>query len=225
MLLQKFGITLKRLTIDDLELVRQMRNSEDISRFMNYREHITQEMQIDWFKSIDNTNNFYFIIEYLGDKIGLVNDKDIDWVNKTSEGGLFIWDNRYRNSFIPLFVSVCIIEMAFYILNWEKSIIKVLRSNKQAIDYNFRLGFTILNETDEETIQMILTRENYELKARKLTEAAITLNPDCSGMVLILEPDDFRSGIAGFVEELLVEAPVKYDLKEDGNNTVYTQRF
>ena len=225
MYLQKFGITLKRLVIEDIELIRQMRNSEDINRFMNYRDYITPEMQLDWFKRIDNINNFYFIIEYQGDKIGLVNDKDIDWKNKTSEGGLFIWDKRYRNSFIPLFVSVCVIEMSFYVLNWEKSIIKVLKSNKQAIDYNKRLGFVIYDDFDEGTIQMILTRESYETKAKKLTEAAMTLNPDSSAMILTLEPNDFQTGLAGFIEDLLQKAPVKYDIKTENNNVFYIQRI
>lgn len=221
MYLQKFGITLRRLGTADLELVREMRNSDGISRFMLYKQHITCEMQQKWFKSIDNTNNFYFIIEYLGEKIGLVNDKDIDWENKTSEGGLFIWDERYRNSIIPLFVSVCIIEMAFYVLNWEKSVIKVLKSNKQAVDYNLKLGFIIQNDFDDQTVQMVLTRENYELKAKKLTEAAMTLNQGCSDMILTLEPDDFKSGLASFIEKLLLSSPEKLIKKQDGMNKLY----
>jgi RimJ/RimL family protein N-acetyltransferase len=224
MLLQKFGLILRRLEQNDIELVRQMRNSESISRFMMYREHITPEMQLKWFKSINNTNNFYFIIEYLGEKIGLVNDKNIDWIRKTSEGGLFIWEERYRNSIIPLLVSVCIIEMAFYVLNWEKSEVIVLKSNQQAIDYNLRLGFIIQDESENEIVKMVLTRENYELKAKKITEAAITLNQENSDMILTLEPQDFKSGLALFIERLLENSPAKLEQNIEGESKVYIHR-
>jgi RimJ/RimL family protein N-acetyltransferase len=224
MYLQKFGITLRRLQKNDIELVRQKRNSEDISRFMMYREHITQEMQLNWFNTINNTNNFYFIIEYLGEKIGLVNDKNIDWNKKTSEGGLFIWEERFRNSMIPLLVSVCIIEMAFYVLNWEKSEVVVLKSNKQAIDYNLSLGFIIQNAADSNIIKMVLTRENYEVKAKKLTEAALILNQGNSDMILTLEPQDFNSGLAIFIENLLEKSPVRLEQKTEGKNKIFIHR-
>ncbi len=225
MYLQKFGITLRRLEKSDIELVRKKRNSENINRFMLYKEYITPKMQLNWFNTINNTNNFYFIIEYLGEKIGLVNDKNIDWDKKTSEGGLFIWDERYINSMIPLLVSLCIIEMAFYVLNWEKSEVTVLKSNRQALNYNLSLGFLIQNETENEFVKMVLTKENYNIKAKKLAKAAITLNQESSDMILTLEPVDYETGLAQFIEDLLNNSAVKLEHKTEGKNKIYIRRY
>ncbi len=60
MIIKGFAVTLSRLTIDDIELVRQWRNSETVRQFMEFREEITPEMQIKWFKSIDNEINNYY---------------------------------------------------------------------------------------------------------------------------------------------------------------------
>ena len=94
MKLQKYGITLERLTESDIELVRKYRNSAEIKNFMQFRKRITRSMQKKWFESIDNYLNYYFIIIYDGKKIGLINIKNIDWVKNTdvSESGLFLWD-------------------------------------------------------------------------------------------------------------------------------------
>ena len=101
MKLSKYGITLARLREEDTELVRQWRNSPQITQFMEYREYITPEMQQDWFKSIDNFDNFYFVIEYEGKKIGLINSSKIEWDTVSSEGGIFLWDEQYYETFVP----------------------------------------------------------------------------------------------------------------------------
>ena len=75
---RKYGITLTRLREDDIELVRKWRNSPGIQQYMEYREFITEEMQKKWFESINNLQNFYFIIEYENKKIGLINTSNID---------------------------------------------------------------------------------------------------------------------------------------------------
>lgn len=79
MIITKKNIHFYRLKEEDIELVRHWRNHPSIQKHMVYRERITAEMQKEWFKTIDNNLNLYFIIEYKGKKIGLINGKDIDW--------------------------------------------------------------------------------------------------------------------------------------------------
>jgi len=86
----KYGITLERLREEDIELVRQWRNSDPVRLNMKYREIISPEKQREWFNSINNVNFHYVIIQYRGEKIGLLNDKNIDWETLTSETGIFI---------------------------------------------------------------------------------------------------------------------------------------
>jgi len=95
MKLSKYGIVLDRLRQEDIELVRSWRNSPMISQFMEFREQITPEMQKEWFKSVDNIENFYFVVVYQGKKIGLINSSNVQWATVSSEGGIFLWDEAY----------------------------------------------------------------------------------------------------------------------------------
>jgi UDP-4-amino-4,6-dideoxy-N-acetyl-beta-L-altrosamine N-acetyltransferase len=206
MRISKYGITLIRLTEDDLELLRTKRNSAEVNAYMEYREYITQEMQTAWYSTINNSNNFYYIIEYKSEKIGLVNDKNIDWEHKISEGGLFIWDARYVNSIVPLLVSYLVIEIAFYVLGWDKSFIKVLRSNKRAVDFNSSLGFTILDdEADVDYLLMMLTRKQFEQKANKLKKVISHL-PSNERILLSFDKHDDLNGTRTSVEKILTYA-------------------
>ena len=95
MIVRKGDYVFRRLTREDIELVRNWRNSELISQYMEYKEYITPEMQLKWFRSIDNFFNLYFIIEYKGQKIGVINGKDIDWEERSMETGVFIGEKKY----------------------------------------------------------------------------------------------------------------------------------
>ena len=173
---------------------------------MHFREYITPEMQEEWFKSINNANNFYYIIEYKSEKIGLVNDKNIDWENKISEGGLFIWENKCLNSIVPMLVSYLMIEIAFYILGWDRTFIKVIKSNKRAIDFNTALGFTIFNEEKElDYLLMRLTREQFEEKAEKLRQVMDRL-PSNEKILLSFDQGDQLNGTQKSVEKILTYA-------------------
>ena len=59
----KYGITLERLREEDIELVRQWRNSDPVRLNMKYQELITPEKQREWFNSINNVNFHYVMIQ------------------------------------------------------------------------------------------------------------------------------------------------------------------
>ena len=67
--LEKYGVTLKQLTHDKIELVREWRNDPKISQYMEYREYITSEMQEKWFEETNNDKNYFFLIEFEGKEI------------------------------------------------------------------------------------------------------------------------------------------------------------
>ncbi len=171
----KYNIVLHRLTEEDIELVRNWRNAKHVSQYMEYREYITPEMQKKWFKSINNINNFYYIIIYKGKKIGLVNDKNIFEKQDVlcAESGIFIADEKYRHTHIPLLVSLMLLEIGFDILGGKESYIHVLKSNHKAIKYNQALGFKLCeNQENKENQKYYLTREMYFSATKKLRKAA-----------------------------------------------------
>jgi RimJ/RimL family protein N-acetyltransferase len=211
MRISKYGISLIRLVEADLELVRKWRNDDEIRKFMNFRDYITKEMQLKWFESINTSNNFYYVIQYEGEKIGLVNDKNIDWNEKIAEGGLFIWDKRYINSTIPMKISLLMLELAYTLLGWNKTIVKVRKDNPRALKYNESLGYIVVehNEnSDYYTMELEKTRffENFQ-KINRL------VNPDSLNepIILTFESIDKTNGTMDIVQKIIDDAPKDSD--------------
>jgi len=203
MKLFKYGIILERLKEADIELVRQWRNSDPVRLNMEYRDIISPEQQHGWFRSIDNLQNNYLMIHYKGEKIGLLNDKNIDWNARTSESGLFLGKPEYYATFIPYLVSVAGIETTFYYLDWNRQFAHILKSNQNAIKYNLQLGYHLSDGQDAfENQQYEMTRGSFERSAGKIRKAVRLLaDPDLK-MKLLLEPTDYESGLAQKFEGL-----------------------
>lgn len=185
MIITGFGVVLIRLQQQDIELVRQHRNSEAISKFMESRKEITKEEQEKWFASIDNKFNNYFVIVYKGEKIGLIYGADIDWEKKeTGNGGIFIWNESLLETHAPLAASMLLTEVSF-LLGMERTYIKVLRDNPRAIAYNENLGYEILPGQEKVINQKyVLTKENYYAKAARFRKTFVRMFGENFNMVL-----------------------------------------
>ena len=224
MQLSKYGITLHRLREEDIETIRQWRNSPQINQFMEYRGNISPEMQRDWFKSVDNVDNFYFIIEYQGKKIGLINSSHIDWETVSSEGGIFLWDEQYYDTFVPVWASLCLLETTYFILGAGKSVIKTLKDNERAKKLNVHLGYELQPGQEEVYNQIyMLTAESFRLHAHKLIKAATLLaGQDLSGHSVFFDQADIRSGLADFIHgKIKKEMILEYRESEEGRHYIF----
>lgn len=200
--LSKYGVKLHRLREEDIELVRTWRNSPLIRHYMEFRDEITPEMQKEWFLSINNNENYYFIIEYQQKKIGLINSSHIEWDTVSSEGGIFLWDEQYYETFVPVWASLCLLETSFFIFGAGRSVIKTLRDNERAKKLNVHLGYELV--PGQENIynqQYLLTPESFTRHAPKLIKAALLLaGQDANIHTLFFDQEDIRSGLADFLD-------------------------
>lgn len=222
MKLFKYGITLERLKERDIELVRQWRNSDPVRLNMNYREIISPEEQSRWFRSIDNLQNNFLLIYYQGEKIGLLNDKNVDWEARTSESGIFLGRTEFYNTFVPYLISVAGIETTFFLLGWKKQFAHILKSNTNAIRFNLELGYQLCpgqENTDHQMYEM--TRESYEQKAGKIRKAVHALAYEQGQTRILFEPADYDSGIAPLFEALLNEKPLFLKREETSEGVWY----
>lgn len=178
LILEQYGVRLVRAQEKDIELIRSWRNQPDVSGFMEYRNHITAEEQKIWFKSINNKNNYYFIIEYEGKQVGLINSKNYDPVVGFGEGGIFISDKEYINSFAAVFASLCLLNFMFLKLNISDiSRVRVLKTNDRAIQYNKLLGYKLLPGQEKVENQLYeLHISDYKTIGGKLNKAAALLS-------------------------------------------------
>jgi RimJ/RimL family protein N-acetyltransferase len=169
MKITNYGVTLSRLTEDKIELVRNWRNDPKIVQYMEFKEYITPEMQLNWFNKINNENNYFFIIEFEGKEIGLINVKNIDYEEKAGEGGIFIYDDNYLNSDISFRSILCMTDFCFETLLLKRLIAHVLKNNKRAIQFNKLLGYQIADNQDDIQNQLYnLSKEEYSIKKEKI---------------------------------------------------------
>lgn len=195
MKIKKYGLELKEVEREDLELIRQYRNTDIIKNKMIHRKQITREQQLEWFKKIRTVNHYYFLIYKNDSAIGLINGKNIDFVNKTSEGGIFVW-NEDRNYEISITASIILNDWNFFINAFEKNYAQVLKSNKQAIAYNEFMGYKIADRIHEnnEVVWMEQTREDYTQYRKKIE---------------LLKFDDFN------ISEALTEDDIFFNVDEE----------
>jgi len=220
----KYGITLERLKEEDIELVRQWRNSDPVRMNMKYREIISPEMQREWFRSINNENFHYVIFQYKGEKIGLLNDKNIDWETRSSETGIFIGRPEFYHTFVPYLVSVAGIETLFYFLGWKKQYAHVLRSNTNAIKYNLELGYRLCEGQEGIDHQRYeLTRESYDQTAGRIRKLVRSISGNDTKINILFEPEDYKTGIAKRFLDLFLQQQIPHSREETSEGIWYRE--
>ncbi|MDE6255527.1 MAG: GNAT family N-acetyltransferase [Muribaculaceae bacterium] len=167
--IEAYEVVLKRLTHDKIELVRNWRNHPKISRYMEYREEITPEMQEAWFLKINNSNNFYFLITKDDKEIGLINVRDIDYEKGEGEPGIFIWDDDYINTPVSVMATLALTDFCFEELKLKRLIAHVLKDNMRAIKFNKAIGYKLTSGQEEIMNQeYLLVPDSYKIKKNRI---------------------------------------------------------
>lgn len=200
MIISKGDIVFKRLKEEDIELVRKWRNSPDIVRTMIYREHITSEMQKKWFDSINNKLNLYFIIEYKGEKIGLINGKNIDWGKKLMETGIFFWDRSVLKSHIPTMCLLIFAELGVKVFGLT-ALAKIRNDNINARRFNKFIGFEVYKDIDPEYQLYKMNKKSYLKRSNIIRKAFFIISPNTEYIKFLLEKGDYDCGIAQEIEK------------------------
>lgn len=201
----KYGLTLRRIEESDIELIRTWRNSEAVRNNMLYREYITPEMQKKWFDSVNNYKNSYYIIEYNDEKIGLINEKNIDFELMSVESGIFLFGEKHLGSLIPVLASFILIEVGYYLMNGNMSFVQVKKDNPKAMEYNEKIGYFIYEEKEDHYI-MAINKDSFEKATVKLRKAITNLYGN-ENMKFIIEPVDFKNGMGEYAMNVLDSLP------------------
>ncbi len=194
MILEQYNIKLTRLLESEIELVRYWRNQPHIRNQMEYRDYITPEMQKKWFSTVNNKYHYYFIINYENNKVGLINVKGYKDGANSAEGGIFIWDKKYLDSYVPAFASLCLINFIFKTLQgFEYSYIRILKTNTTSINYNLMLGYEIEPNQENDLNQLYkLSKDVYLKRGSKINKAAAFHTKDNAEVRLYGEPSEIN---------------------------------
>lgn len=144
----RFGITIGRLRLEEIDTLRRWRTHPDLTRFMIFRDEISAEQQLAWFESVDNRDNLYGTIYWRGEFIGMTNLRDIDHEACSAEGGMFIWSAEHLNSLVPFRAALVGTDLAFWGYQFQRITARVLASNTRALRFNRALGYVFDGEPD-----------------------------------------------------------------------------
>jgi UDP-4-amino-4,6-dideoxy-N-acetyl-beta-L-altrosamine N-acetyltransferase len=134
-------LKLIKLEAEDLELVRNWRNSTEVSRYMYDETFITIEKQKKWYEGLQSSNDIYWIIEYNGIKIGLVSISNINKVLQSCYWAFYIGEETMRNSGLGAKIEFEIIEYAFTVLQLNKIRCETFAFNTKVIKLHEKFGF------------------------------------------------------------------------------------
>jgi len=143
MIISKYGIELREIEREDLEMIRQYRNSSSIKENMIFKETISRADQKKWFEKVRNSVNCAYYLIYKDEiAMGLINGMNINHKDKSSEGGIFVW-HKEANYSTTILASIILNDWNFFFNGFECNYAQVLRKNKQAIAYNEFMGYKI----------------------------------------------------------------------------------
>lgn len=169
--IERYGILLRPMVAGDLERVRRWRNAPHVRREMAFRAIISPEMQANWWEKLDVRHHFYWIIVSDGEEVGVVHAKDIDWVAKTAETGIFIGNRAYLKGYVPVLAVLAMMDALLDVHGLEKLRAKIKAGNPGILDFNVRLGYEVVSEADG-FLNLSVTREGYFAAARPLRAMA-----------------------------------------------------
>ncbi len=125
----------------ELEWARELHNDPEVLTMLTDASFINETQQIKWYESLcTSTKSKRLVIEYNGEKIGLVRLDDIDQVNQSICVGLDI-AKVYRGQGHGKKSFKVLLEYVFHELNMNRAWLLVAEFNERAYKLYKSLGF------------------------------------------------------------------------------------
>ena len=183
LILSQYDVRLIRVQAEHLSLILRWRNNDWVRKNMFVQDILQEKDQLAWFNSINNASNYYFIVEYLGEKVGLIHAKNFSEEDGIGEGGIFIGEYDYLETWASVMASICLLNFIFSKLEINRSIVRVQAQNKSAISYNLQLGYKIEFE-DVNEIRMLLEKEDFFQKYNLLKSTLSKISKGKEALIL-----------------------------------------
>ena len=183
LVLSQYDVRLIRVQAEHLSLILRWRNNDWVRKNMFVQDILQEKDQLAWFNSINNASNYYFIIEYLGEKVGLIHAKNFSEEDGIGEGGIFIGEYDYLETWASVMASICLLNFIFAKTNINRSMVRVQAHNRSAISYNLMLGYKIDFE-DANELRMILDKEDFLYKTTVLKSVLSKISKGQDALIL-----------------------------------------
>ncbi len=183
LILSQYDVRLIRVQAEHLALILKWRNNDWVRKNMFVQDVLQEKDQLAWFNSINNASNYYFIIEYLGEKVGVIHAKNFSEEDGMGEGGIFIGEYDYLETWASVMASICLLNFIFAKTNINRSMVRVQADNRRAISYNLKLGYKI-DHQDANECRMILDKEDFFCKTTLLKSVLSKISKGQDALIL-----------------------------------------
>jgi RimJ/RimL family protein N-acetyltransferase len=183
LILSQYDVRLIRVQAEHLTLILKWRNSDWVRKNMFVQDILQEKDQLTWYNSINNASNYYFIIEYLGEKVGVIHAKNFSEEDGMGEGGIFIGEYDYLETWASVMASICLLNFIFTKTNINRSMVRVQAHNRRAISYNLKLGYKI-DYQDANECRMILDKEDFLCKTTLLKSVLSKISKGQDALIL-----------------------------------------
>jgi UDP-4-amino-4,6-dideoxy-N-acetyl-beta-L-altrosamine N-acetyltransferase len=135
-------IELIPVNIKDIELIREWRNSLEVSQYMYTDDFITKEQQTSWFNKISQEENSrYWIVKYEDKKIGVASITNIDRINRKCFWGFYLENTEIRGKGIGAKIEFNVLKVVFDEMNLNKLCGEVFSFNEKVVNMHEKFGF------------------------------------------------------------------------------------
>lgn len=136
---EKINPMLRRMNIDDLELVLSWRNHPEVSRYMYTQHMITMPEHERWFSSASKQEGRHLLIfEINGHSQGFVNLNETIR-NRIADWGFYMAPDSAKGT--GIFMGESLLAFAFDELGLHKVCGQVISKNLRSVKFHERLGF------------------------------------------------------------------------------------
>ena len=133
-----------KLTVKHLEMVRNWRNSPEVSKYMCTDQYISEEDQVYWFNQIEeDSSKAYWVIIMDGKPVGVVNIYNIDNLNKRCYWAYYLADLSVRGKGLGRLIELNILSYVFEKLEFNKLYCEVLDFNDIVVKIHQKYGSKI----------------------------------------------------------------------------------
>lgn len=170
--------TLRDITPNDQEMIREWRNRPEIRKYMYTDHEIGAQEHAAWFSRILNdSSRKYWIITCGGEDVGLVNLYNIDNRNHHCYWAFYTASQNARGKGIGSFAEFSILRIVFDEMNLQKLCCEVLAFNQAVINLHKKFGFVpeglfrkhALKEGElVDVVCLAILREEWEQKKPEL---------------------------------------------------------
>ncbi len=135
-------IILKPIQEADLEVIRNWRNSPDVSQYMYSDKEISREDQQKWYDRIKNDSTCsYWIINYNDKPLGVANITGVTQLLESCYWAFYLGDTSVRGGGIGAKVEYNVLKHVFEDLKLNKLRCEVFAFNDKVIKMHEKFGF------------------------------------------------------------------------------------